>query len=62
MDDVMYFDPKVVAASSKQEQYLNEAREYNQLLQILKAKKETGEDEKAEENPTFFCCGRPLQI
>ena len=62
MDDVMYLDPKVIAASSKREQYLNEAREHNQLLLILKAKKQTGEYEKVGENQTFFCCGRPLQI
>jgi hypothetical protein len=62
MDDGTYLDPREIAASSKQEQYLNEAREHNQLLLILKAKKQTGEDEKAEENQTFFCCGRPLQI
>jgi hypothetical protein len=56
MKSSFYLEPELLAALSKQEQYLQEAEEYNQLCRTRQNIKKVQPGSSTDRDRTFRCC------
>jgi hypothetical protein len=61
MKDSFYIEPELVAALSKQKQYLREAEEYNRLHHIQEFRSQIQRKEAASDNQAYCCSDRVTQ-